>query len=49
MEKSIIEDILEKRVNSNRELFTESELKDILINKALYVKVYLLGLIDVRM
>ena len=49
MEKEIVEKILEERVDDNKDIFTQKEVEDLLQNEALYVKVYLLGLLDMEM
>lgn len=42
----MIEDIIQNRINSNKNIFTEKELKIIKNNDILIHKIYLLGALD---
>ena len=48
MEKEIVQEIVQKRVQENQNLFTKEELEFIEDNMGLMKKMYLLGLINGR-
>ena len=45
----MIEKILEERIKKNEELFNKEEIADIQNNLMLYTKIYLLGIIDMKL
>ena len=49
MKKIVVEEILKERLESNNSIFKTEEINNILKNMALHSKVYLLGMLDVKM
>ena len=48
MERNVVKELFKKRLQQNQEIITDKEYYDIINNIDSYIKVYLLGAIDVK-